>query len=130
MQIERKTLGFKQRCPLPVLLQGEIAKSNPLAEVAIGLPGTGQGQEGLHQIMHFGGRPGDSPNLSSLARRQMPSFAKELTGGADHHQRCAQFVADVAGEQALALQGMAQLSQCFVKGCGQVADFIGGIVWC
>ena len=121
-----QALFSEQRSPAIGLFRRHICQA------AVRHKGTGVGfiarqlQEGLHQVAHFFAGPADALNLLALTRRQM-AFGQQFAGGGNDHQGSAQFVADITGEQPLALQRLAHLAQGAVEGRRQLTHFIVGV---
>lgn len=74
--------------------------------------------------------------ISSAARSMRPTWVcwggesadsrSKLAGRDDDHERSAQFVTDIAGEEAFPVQGLAELPKGGVEGRGQMDDFVVG----
>ncbi|MCX4196343.1 hypothetical protein OMR07_12785, partial [Methylobacterium organophilum] len=87
-----------------------------------------QHQEGFHQLVHFLRGALDARQRSLRGWRQLGLLLEQLAGAEHHHQRRAQFMADIGGEQPLTLEGLAQLAEGAVERRSQMTDLVIGIL--
>ena len=87
-----------------------------------------QKQEGVGQGRHLGGGALDARHPIGLCYGQPRVFRQHLGGAAYHRQRCAQLVAGVGGEGALALNEGGQPAEIAVEGTRQLADLVVQLV--
>ncbi len=99
-----------------------------LGALALGTRGPCQRQEGVHQLPHLIGGPRNPAHLGHRTLIQRRVTEQQFAGAGQHHQRCAQFVTDVTGEQLFPAQRIAQAPQGLVEGQRQIPHFIHGVI--
>ena len=125
-QAEAARVGVGQ--PALELFRGDVGEGGIGLSVRRAVGAAREPQEGFDQFAHFLAGAQGTDDLAVLAAVGGESFEQQFARTGDHHQRGAQLVAHIAGEEAFAVERGAQAAQGVVERGGKLADFVVGVI--